>query len=291
MNLLLVVQVAQIVCNQTTIAPDGAKLQVEDRSAIELLEFVGFSSPETEAAWRMKVRSPAPDGAYIDRYMLASVVDFYSGEIKGTYRLSAVRRTTAQGKVVDLPERLLAASNPRWNDAQPNAVWRKLERQARFRARRLKIMDGALMIEPDRDAKLEIEMNAASILVRATLGSAMGYQPVLRLLNGEATKLGHVRVEGRPGVSHRATIELFYSATGMKAAIVSRVEASGGTGAITTHETVFWPNVVRLPAPVGTIDVAGMKIGAPGSAGTGGDLNKMDPEMRKLYERLLGGQK
>ncbi|MEK7704483.1 MAG: hypothetical protein AAB426_05945 [Myxococcota bacterium] len=263
----------------------------EDHSVVELLEFIGFSTPESEAAWRMNIKSVATDGAYVDRYTLASVVDIYTGAINGTYRLTPVRRTSAQGKRVDLPERLLGESNARWKSAEPIAAWHKVERRAHFQARRLKMTDGALLIAPDRGVNAEIVPQMTSVAVLVPLGSPLGYSPMARLLNGEQVELGRVRVEGRSGVTLRASVEAYYSPTGMKLAIISRVEAAGGSGSSTGGETVFWPNIVRLPSPVGTIDVAGFKAGKPATPGGSEAFKNMDPDLAKVYQRLLGGQK
>jgi hypothetical protein len=191
------------------------------------LDFVGFSRSERVNAWRRTVSHPQHNGL-VDHYSLIQVFDTDSEHLLGVYRESGVRRTDARGNFVFTTETAQMRDNPEWAQAHSHSEWSRLQREGRFHAERLDFLNTTVRLNTDDDAKLhEVYAEHKTIQVNGERGSAIGYSPVARLIDGQLITLGHFRVEAGAQHEAHASVAVFYSRSGRNIAVLNTFHVDG----------------------------------------------------------------
>jgi hypothetical protein len=187
----------------------------------ESIQIIGFSANEKLAAWRIDVAQPQPDGL-VDFYGLIQVVDPKTGRTLATFRASKVRRTSIAGVQSTVSQRQLIADNPRYAAAQPQSAWRKTERRARFKERRVRMDYPSVRLIPDRGHELRGDATRERLEIRGAVRGPVVFTAVAHLNDGRNADIEHF--------AHRAPT------SGRLVAFVRACISSSGRGLI-VHTT------------------------------------------------------
>jgi hypothetical protein len=246
-----------------------------------MVEFLGFSSNEALAAWKIKVVRPTADGHCRDEFSLIRIVDAGDNRVMGELKSSEPRRRPVPGAkgacaLGDFDDR-----NPDWAAASPRREWEKLRSRGAFFAKALELNDNLVHLSKDSDAPSEMIGVGKRITVTGRPASPVGYAPVIRLVTGVDVTLGHARREGVAGKAWVVEIKVYHSRSANHVALLHRFGAGG-------DEPIWLGRSFRLPDPVATLGVGAIRILQTEDRLAEKDFKELHPDLSGEYEELVG---
>lgn len=253
--MLYIIASTLVLCS-APMTPSG---EIDNRRAE--MTFIGFSSDELLAAWRIDVEERRPELRVVDGYSLVRVVGSVTGSRVGTYRASEIRRVDLRGRKVKTPDIALAEANATWAEALSQEDWRAFDSQMQFRSFQL-LAANSFSVVPDRDCDIEIEhfdwdiradktsSIARTIRIVSRAPGSLGYTISAGI--DSALHVGHFRFDANDGETVRAWVDIVQSASGRYLAVTNRFEAARGKA----QRIEMQAKIVRLS----NVEIAAMSI-------------------------------
>lgn len=275
LHCLGIISWAAAILPSSTPAPDVA---ASSPIRLETRRFLGFSSNERLAAWRLEVTSQQPHGA-VDTYALAHLVDTYSGDVAAVFRATPIRRRGAAGERAQL-----LRDHPEYARAKPMAQWRRLKKRVRFRFGRLRMDDSTVRLAETRAYPMQMTAEKFHIAVQGAAGQGLAFQPIARLYDGSLVPLGEFRARGRAGQRLEARVRVYFSPTGYHLAVLTRIRALRGERVAHTDLATVVPT---RSAPVATLDIGGIQAAKAEADLAERLFARQHPDSIPLYQRWV----
>ncbi|MDP7037532.1 MAG: hypothetical protein QGI45_00100, partial [Myxococcota bacterium] len=175
-------------------------------------QLIGFSKNEEVAAFEVLVKTQSE--THRDTYSLIELWRVDSQVVLGTFRQGKILRQNSQDENVEVPQETLAAQNPEWMLAEDAQGWQRIHKQTRFQKRPVIMNNSTLRVSLDEDVQVHVNGDSNKIQISALPGSAIGYQPVIRLMNGQHLALEHLRTSQPEDQILNAQITAYHSPSG-----------------------------------------------------------------------------
>lgn len=225
----------------------------------EKSRFLGFSSGgEGFAAFEIEVTQYK--GALERRYQVIRIVSSQTEDVVSVFR--AGRPSPA----------------PEWQKARSG--WETYRARQGFSFKKLDLSKSAFRLAIDQGDHVRSEATKQHIVVNGVEGSGIGMTPVVRLYDGRREYLGAMRVEGVPGRSLSAEVEVFHSSTGMHIAVLVHYRSSTATmDAATDIGRVF-----TMPGdPLGTTEIGALNMTAASEVIGERRFSELDPGFEEPF--------
>ena len=191
------------------------------------VNFVGFSSDESAAAWRVGVRRYDRSG-YVDHYTLIKISDTQNNDVMAVFRGSEIWREDHQGRRKSVSMEKLLVKNPEYEHAEPRRLWMELNMTHAFAASEVSPTAFYVSVIPDADMGLDTYTQNGALYVRAREPGPLGYRLVGSPDYETSVALGHYREEPGREATLQAKVTIFASRSKKRIAILNRFEVVYG---------------------------------------------------------------
>lgn len=219
--------------------------------------FLGFSPSETLAAFAVTVHGSGRP------FRLIRLLD------------------TRTDKVIDTFQDGEPSADPEWSKAKPYTAWIALQARGELAMKRLDVSKAVFRLAVDPGDRASAKAEKERITITGKVGHGLHTTPVVRLWNGTYAWLAETRINGSPGRTLKADVEVFHSETGMRIAVVTRY-TSDESAAVRTTDVV---RVFELTDPLATHSVGSLNIAHTADMIGERLFKQLHPEAKEMYDR------
>jgi len=244
---------------------------------------IGFSQNEEVAAFKVQIQTRFD--VYTDTYSLIELWRVDTAAILATFRQGRIERRPHDKTTNTAPHETLAAQNPEWLLAEEEDGWTRIRQKTRFQKIPITMNDSTLRLSLDDDVRVNVTGDPRKIEISPLPGSGIGYQPVIRLSNGQHLALGHIRATHADNGLLNAEIIGFHSPSGRKIVVLNKFVLLEGE----MLNTATKPHLVALQdQPIGTISIGTFSLAQANLEQAEQIFSALHPEAMQLYKTYIG---